>query len=451
MALVIPFKGIFYNQEKIGDFSRIVAPPYDVISEGEKTVLCGRHPQNVVRLILGEPGERSGDNSRFYNLAAERLQAWTGDGTLVADGAPAMYLTSVEFTVDDTRYQRYGFIAYVRLEPFENKVILPHERTSHKVKADRLNLLKATGSGLCQIFSLYNDPDQIIITALTKAVGKRPADIDLIDDTGEHHRLWRIDDSRVTGLVSRAFRDKKLYIADGHHRYETALNYRAWVKENAPSFSDTHASNYVMMSLSSTSDPGLIILPCHRLLLDGNQARFSEWTGPAADYFDIQEIPYAPNAGDKEVNRFKQLLRTDLKQNRIGAMVNGRPVFYLLTLRPHAMEEAFGNTIPEVLRSLDVTVLTQLVLKKILGYSQSELDEEEAIAYTSNFGRAVEAVLSGNCRAAFLLNPTRNEQVQDVAAQGEIMPRKSTFYYPKVLTGLVFSDQKQCRIPCNVV
>jgi uncharacterized protein (DUF1015 family) len=441
MALVIPFKGIVYNKERINDFSFVVAPPYDVISEEDKKKLCNRHPQNVVRLVLGEPGERFGDNSNFYSLSAKRFQAWMADGTLVTDDVPAIYLTSVEFTADDKRFQRYGFIAYVRLEPFANRVVLPHERTSSKVKTDRLNLSKATGANFCQIFSLYSDPEQVIVNTLLDSVAGRQPDIDLVDDAGERHRLWRITDSRIAGQVTAAFKEKRLYIADGHHRYETALNYRAWIAENNPDFSETHAANYVMMSLSSISDPGLVILPSHRLLLKVNQTRLSELLGQAADYFDVTEIPFDPADRKKAEQQFKNHLQTHFMDNAIGAVVNGRPVFYVLTLRPGAMEKAFGDTIPEVLRTLDVTVLTQLILKKILGYSQSELDEEEAIAYTSNFGRAVEIALAGKCRAAFLLNPTRSEQVQAAAAQGEIMPRKSTYYYPKVLTGFVFSDQ----------
>ncbi len=446
MALVIPFKGILYNKEKIDDFSRVVAPPYDVISADEIKALCDRHPRNVVRLILGEPGEVSGNNSNFYKSAARRFRTWMADETLQTDIAPALYLTSVEFDTDGKHYQRYGFIAYVRLEPFENKVILPHERTSSRVKTDRLNLLKATNANFCQIFSLYSDPEQVIIDALKNAVSEGQPDIDMVDDVGDRHRLWRITDSRVTSRITAALSEKRLYIADGHHRYETALNYRAWVAENDSDFSENHAANYVMMSLSSTSDPGLLILPSHRLLLKVNEVMLSELFERAADYFEIREIPFDPVDRRKAEAQFKRDLQANLLNHTIGAVVNGRPVFYLLTLRPQAMERAFGDTFSEALRNLDVTVLTQLVLKKILGYSQSELDEEEAIAYTSNFGRAVESAASGKCRAAFLLNPTRNEQVQAVAAQGGIMPRKSTYFYPKVLTGFVFSDKKQSFI-----
>ncbi len=444
MALVIPFKGILYNKSKITDFSQVVAPPYDVICHEENATLRDRHPQNVVRLILCPPGDESKDNSKFYQSSAEQFRDWLTNGTLVADSEPAIYLTSLDFTIEENKFTRYGFIAYVRLEPFEKKVVLPHERTSSKVKNDRLNLLKAAGANFCQIFSLYTDPEQQVINTLVDAVGENRPDIDLIDDAGEHHRLWRVTDSRAIERVTAFLKDKQLYIADGHHRYETGLNYRAWVAQNDPDFSEDHPANYIMMSLSSTSDPGLLILPTHRLLLKVNESLLSgsAWVKQAAEYFDIKEIPFDPADREKAENQLKNDLQNNLLKNAFGAVAHDRPVFYLLTLRPQAMETAFDQSTPKALRPLDVTILSQLILKKIFGYSQTELDEEEVIDYTSNFHEAVDAAVSGKCRIAFFLNPTRNEQVQAVAAQGEIMPRKTTFYYPKLLTGLVFSDKK---------
>ena len=445
MAEVIPFTGILYNKNKIDDFSQVVAPPYDVIRREENLNLRDRHPQNVVRLILSAPDEASADTSEFYQSSARQFRGWLADGTLVADNEPAIYLTSLDFTIDGNHFRRYGFIAYVRLEPFENKVVLPHERTSSKVKNDRLNLLKAAGANFCQIFSLYTDPEQQVINTLINAAGERQPDIDLVDDAGEGHRLWRITDHEVTGRITALLKEKQLYIADGHHRYETGLNYRNWVAQNDPDFSETHPANYIMMSLTGTADPGLLILPTHRLLLNVEERLLSEteWLRQAAAFFDIKEIPFNPADWENAADTFKGILRDNMLKNAIGAVAEDKPVFYLLTLRPGVMKEAFGEAIPEILQTLDVTILSQLILRKIFGYSQSELDEEEVIDYTSNFRKAVDAALSGKCRIAFLMNPTRNEQVQSVAAQGEIMPRKSTFYYPKLLTGLVFSDKKQ--------
>src|SRR6056297_1416314 len=190
MAKVIPFNGIRYNPKQVGDLSQVVAPPYDVISEEEQAALCDRHPRNVTRLILGEPGENEGDSTRFYEASAERFRQWKADGTLQTEDQPALYLTAVDFTVGQKSYTRYGLIAYVRLEPFENRVVLPHERTSNKVKEDRLNLIKTTGANFCQIFSLYADDENYILNTLIDSVAGQLPEVDLKDDAGERHRLW---------------------------------------------------------------------------------------------------------------------------------------------------------------------------------------------------------------------------------------------------------------------
>ncbi|MDY6823834.1 MAG: DUF1015 domain-containing protein [Thermodesulfobacteriota bacterium] len=441
MARVIPFRGILYNKDILKNIGDVVAPPYDVISEEQQQALCDRHPDNIIRLILGEPGENEGDSSAFYKAAAERFKHWRSEGVLARDQKPAIYFTSVEFSVEGQQYIRYGIIAQVGLEPFENNVVLPHERTSSKVKTDRLNLMKETCANFCQIFSLFSDADDFVLNTLKNTVNEVEPDIDLVDDSNERHRLWRITDQTVTEKVTTAMRDKKLYIADGHHRYETALNYRKYVADNDPNFDENHPANYIMMYMSSMSDDGLIILPTHRLLTGLPESSKTAFIEDARPYFDIREIPFDKDNRNKTQKEFIAALRADTTKNTIGAMISGRDVFYLLTPKPNIMEEVFGDDVPSVLRDLDVAVLTNLILIKILGYSQAELDEEKVIDYTSDIDAAITAAAAGDCDIAFMLNPTKNEQMRDVAAAGEIMPRKTTFYYPKVLTGLVLSTK----------
>ncbi|MDY6904701.1 MAG: DUF1015 domain-containing protein [Thermodesulfobacteriota bacterium] len=441
MARVIPFRGILYNADAIKRIGDVVAPPYDVISEQEQQALCDRHPENIIRLILGEPGENAGDSVAFYKAAAQRFQKWRAEGKLIRDEEPAIYFTSVEFTIEGQNFQRYGLIAQVGLEPFENGVILPHERTSSKVKIDRLNLMKETCANFCQIFSLFSDAENFVLNTLESAVSNVPPDIDLVDENDERHKLWRITDKTVIAEITAAMQDKKLYIADGHHRYETALNYRKWVTDRDPAFNDDHPANYIMMYMSSMSDKGLIILPTHRMLTGLSESSKAAFIDNAGAYFDVREMPFHKDNRDNVKTDFITALRADTTKNTIGAMLAGRDVFYLLTPKPNIMEEVFGNDVPSVLRDLDVSVLTHLILIKILGYSQAELDEEKVIDYTSDIHDAITAVDTGVCDIAFMLNPTKNEQMRDVAAAGEIMPRKTTFYYPKVLTGLVLSTK----------
>ncbi|MFP4038966.1 MAG: DUF1015 domain-containing protein [Desulfosudaceae bacterium] len=445
MATVRPFKGIRYNKSEIDDLSKVVAPPYDVISESQQAELCDRHPRNVVRLILGEPGENDGDSQSFYNASAERFKAWREEGTLAPDVLPSIYLTAVDFAVRGRTYTRYGIMAYVGLEPFENKVVLPHERTSSKVKTDRLNLIKTTRANYCQIFSLYNDPSNEVLNMVREAVQDTSPENDLVDDAGERHRLWVINDSAVIEKVAAAMREKRLYIADGHHRYETALNYKKWVAENDPDYDENHPANFIMMYLTSTTDPGLIILPTHRLLPDVSREVLTGLVDRAGKFFDIKQIPFESGNRKEAQAEFMSELRAGSSENTIGLAINGQSAFYLLTPRADAIEEVLGDAVPPTLRRLDVTILTQMILIRILGYTQAQLDEEKVIDYSSDDEEAVEAVLSGEYSVSFLLNATRNDQMQSVAAEGEIMPRKTTFYYPKVLTGLVMSSKEPDR------
>ncbi len=444
MAEVIPFQGILYNPEKIRDFSAVVAPPYDVIDADLQNELCERHPHNIVRLILGETGENEGDSETFYQAAANRFSAWLADDILIPDPEPAIYFTSVEFVIEGAAYIRYGVIGYVRLEPFENRVVLPHERTSSKVKTDRLNLMQRTNANFCQIFSLYTDPEAVVLSALKTAVANETPDINLVDDNGERHKLWKITDKKVIAAVSAAMADKRLYIADGHHRYETALNYKNWVAQNDPNFSADHPANYIMMYMSATSDPGLVILPTHRLLPKVDKVILDGFLDSVALYFDIETIPYGKEDQVSAKRSFLEKLRANSAQNTIGAVLNnGRSELYLLTPKSNLSQEVFGHDVPEVLRKLDVTVLTRLILIKILGFRQADLDEEKIIDYTSDFDEALEAARTGEYDMVFILNATKNEQMRAVAAEGEIMPRKTTFYYPKVLTGLVLSSKNR--------
>ncbi|MFZ5563591.1 MAG: DUF1015 domain-containing protein [Thermodesulfobacteriota bacterium] len=438
MARVIPLRGILYNTGKVENFENVVAPPYDVISPDYQKVLCDRHPHNVVRLILGEPGENTGEKPRFYQAAARRFAAWRSQGILAQDKTPAFYLSSVAFTVDQQSFTRYGLIADVGLEPFDRGIILPHERTSSKVKADRLLLTQATRANFSPIFSLFSDTGNPVLEMVKAVTGDRTPDISFVDDRNEKQCLWRITDKAVQQEITRAMADKQLFIADGHHRYETALAYREWVAGQTPGFSAHHPANYVLMYLSSMADPGLVILPAHRLLKGVDRRRRDRFIEDAAAYFDIQKIPAGASGREDLLRR----MRADTTKNAIGAAVGGHDAFYLFTPRPHVVETVFEGEVPPVLRTLDVTVLTRLILIRILGYNLAELDDEHVLAYTSIAADAFDAVSSGACDMAFLLNATKNDQMKAVAAAGEIMPRKSTFYYPKVFAGLVLSSKE---------
>ncbi len=437
MASVAPFNGILYNPEVIPSMGDVVAPPYDVISPEAQKLLHERHPNNVIRLILGrdEAGDAPGNNR--HTRAAGWFESWQEAGVLKQDDTPAFYLTRVTFTVDNATYTRYGLIATVKLEPFENGVILPHEQTFSTVKSERLELLKLCKANFSQIFSIYSDPELALFDTLLKAAESMAPIMDLVDDNGETHHLWRFTDTALLAEVTSAFADKCLYIADGHHRYETALNYRNWLAETDPSFDETHPANGIMMYLCAMEDPGMLIQPTHRVLQSLGAENIAAFRAALPTYFDVAAMAAGENCRDLTAEMAKQA--SDKGTVSLGVLLDGEADALLLTLRPGVMDELFADDLHPTLRYLDVSVLTWLLLNKLLGLTAKDLDNPDVITYTSNAGDAAEQVRSGAAVAAFILNGTRMQQVIDIAEAGEIMPRKTTYFYPKALTGLVLN------------
>jgi uncharacterized protein (DUF1015 family) len=439
MAEIIPFRGILYNPEKINDFSDVIAPPYDVISPQQQDQLYQRHPNNVIRLILGKVEKNDTLQNNRYTRAAAFLKTWLEERILVRDHLPALYLSSVEFPIETGLITRFGLIALVRLEPFEKGVVLPHEKTFSKVKSERLELMKACHTNFSPIFSLYSDHNSIL-KILKPAVVPHKPDMEMVDNNGFLQKLWRITDTSVHQTISKAMSDKTIFIADGHHRYETALNYRDWIARHTPNFSDNHPANFLMMSLSSMEDPGLVILPAHRILSHVGKEALDAFDKKIEEYFEITAFDFTHREMDITLDQFIEALHSNNERNCIGVYMKNSQAFILLTLKPEVMEKLFSNEIPESLRNLDVTVLTRLIFMDILGFDQNRLDNEKLIAYSSRDKDAIEMILNGDYDVTFILNPTKIEQVQQVAQKGLIMPRKSTYFYPKVISGHVFNS-----------
>jgi len=440
MAEVLPFRGILYNPQKIRNLSDVVTPPYDVISKQKQHDFYERHPQNIIRLILGKTTENDNVNNNYYTRASDFLKNWFSENILEQDTTPAFYLTSMDFSLENKIFTRYGIIALVALEPFKNGVIVPHESTFSNVKMERFELMKSCHANFSPIFSLYSDSKNIIINKLKGQALKQTPVIELTDYDGHRHRMWRITDLDSCRYVSNAMQEKRLFIADGHHRYETALDYRDWISSNNPDFNKDHPANYVMMYLSSMEGAGLVILPAHRMVKGLKSSITGSFINKAEDYFDILTIPFMDSDFERVQAEFISILRSNASKNIIGVLMKNSMEFYLLTLKSGVMERTFSNELPEVLRYLDVTVLTRLIFIEIFGFDNSKLDNESIITYSSSEKQAIEAAVSGKCDISFILNPTKIEQVRDIADNGLIMPRKSTYFYPKVLTGLVMNS-----------
>jgi uncharacterized protein (DUF1015 family) len=435
MATVLPFRGLTYNLSKIGDLADVTTPPYDVISPEEQERAYACHPQNIIRLILGKTADTDTNTDNRYTRAAECCGDWMADEVLIRDEAPAFYLAATDFTVPEGPLTRWGIIARVKLEPFDRGVILPHERTFSKVKSDRLALMQSCHANFSPIFSLFPGGAELL-RDLQAAVSDRAADMDFVDGAGHRQRLWRLTDPTTMGRITDALAPRPLFIADGHHRYETALAYRDWAAERTPDFAPDHPANFIMMYLAAMEDPGMIIRPAHRLLKSVDAASVDALLTQARDFFEVTEYPWNGNPGEAE-RRFFADLGENPERTAIGMLAKDRTAFYLLRIRPGAMAERYGAELSEALRDLDVTVLTRLVFMDLMGFDNARLDDASLIGYTSVAAEGVKAVTEGKYDAAFFLNPTRIEQVQEVARNREIMPRKSTYFYPKVITGQV--------------
>ena len=436
MAEVLPFQGILYNSDKIKHISDVVTPPYDVISSDEQDAFYRRHPNNFIRLDKNKPTDTDTGTDNTHTRAAAFFQNWLKDRVLIQDKDPSFYLTSLEFDVDGQAMTRYGLIGRVKIEPFERGIVLPHEKTFSKVKTERLALIKSCHANFSQIFSIFSD-ESGIIGWLKNAVATMHPVYDFADDAGHRHQFWRIVESDMLRKVSEAFKGKKLFIADGHHRYETTLNYKKWLIETGTDVSEDHPASYAMMYLCAIQDPGLIILPTHRLATSVPETSRVEFLQNAATYFDINDVSFDPTDLIKTQQEFRRAMAVAPGEHKIGVFMKDRRTFTILRLRPGMMNMIFGNEIDELHKELDVTILTRLILGQLLGFTDAMLDDENVINFTSNDIKAITAIANGTHDMAFMLNSTTNRQVQEIAEKGLIMPRKSTYYFPKAISGLV--------------
>jgi uncharacterized protein (DUF1015 family) len=439
MAKIAPFRAVRYNLEKIQDPARVMAPPYDVISPALQDQLYQRSPFNLVRLILGKVEEGDDAVENRYGRAAGFFQRWREEGILVRDGQPSIYLYDEEYQVEGLgSVVRKGFLALARLEDFATGMVKPHEQTLSGPKADRLRLTKSCRANFSPIFGLYSDPC-CVQEALTWELKKRLPDVEVTDDEGVVHRLWRVADNTVVQKIRDLLENKPLFIADGHHRYETALNYRDFRRAQVEEFSGKELFNYVLMYFANMEDQGMLIFPTHRLVHDLTDFRLEPFLTELSRFFQVESRTLDPD--DEESRREVQNSLRNKGRDRIvlGLFAGGRSVYFLTLKDEKSMDAFFDDKTSKTLRTLDVTVLHRLVLEKMLHITPDAQEKQTHLKYVKNFDDPFAMVRSGECQLAFLMNATRMGQVRDVANAGEKMPQKSTYFYPKLLSGLVIN------------
>lgn len=440
MAYVAPFRGLHYNPEKIARLEDVVTPPYDVIRPPEREAFAARHPYNMVHLILPQP--RPGDDQfqNRYTRAAALFRVWQRQEILVRDPAPAFYYWETDFQIEDKTHTRTGFAALVRLEPLTGGVIRPHEQTFSAAKADRLELLKNAQANFSPIFSLFPDPHHRILEALRRGGPREPL-MDFKDVGGYVQRLFRVTAPETLQEVHRAMGEMPLFIADGHHRYETSLNYQKFLKKRYPHASASAPFNYTLMYLANIFDPDLVILMAHRLLT-GPRVKHLEEQGflkKLGEYFEVAPLPFAGAPQGAGAAWLQQSLMETAPQETAFILLGFGNQAWRLKLRESVRQNLLARQMHPALAKLDVAVLNYLIFEKILGLDAKAQDDQETCKYNSKMEEVISAVKRGEASLAFILNPTRIQQVQEVASAGLIMPRKSTYFYPKVMTGLVLN------------
>lgn len=438
MAHLIPFRGVLYDPVTVSDIAQVVAPPYDVIDAEGQNALYDRHPCNVIRLELGksQPGD-SPTNNR-YTRAAAQLQEWLRQGALRRDAKPAIYPYTIDYRVPSgqaaaTARVLKGFLSVVELEEFGTGRIFPHENTRAQAKTDRRHLLEACRANFSPIFSLFSDPDGGVLQRLEKSVHGDTPRLDFTDDSGFRHRVWSITAPNLLGDITAAMKPKPLFIADGHHRYETALTYRRLRHQQAGTSPGRTVRPYdgVLMLFSSLEDPGLTVLPTHRVL-KSPLPPLPEIKTRLRDLCMVEEFPFQNGTEADTRARVIQRLRDQGRTGQaFGLALKQVPAYLVLTLGPaHRLSP---NASPR--ERLDVSILHNVILHQL----RPGASEDEAILYTKDEDDAFELVRRGEGEAAFLLNPTKVSEVREVAAAGERMPHKSTYFFPKPLTGLVLN------------
>ena len=430
MVKITSFKGITYNKEKITNLDKVMSPPYDIISETMQDQLYQQDPQNFVRLILGKQHSHDSDKENRYTRAQQFFKQWLAEEILQQADEEALFPYKITYTHDGVTKTMNGFFTLLRIDP-EYKNVKAHERTLSKPKADRLNLMRACHANLEPIQLLYIDKEDAIRQTMDAHLDQPLIKVNGYD--GFTHSLWKITDAKTIDAVKEALEDEILFIADGHHRYQTAINFANEMKEQTGITDADAPFQYRMVILVNMFDDGLEILPTHRLIkmssLDRNQL-----LEKLSEYFTIEEHQVSKTSGDSDAFG-KQLLKTIKTKTDHKFIMYFSDTYYVLTLKGVSVMDTLAGDRSETWRRLDVSILHKIILEEIMGITQETL--EDHVKYTRVDGEAVDFVNQRKYDLSFLMNATKIQELKAIADGGEHMPQKSTYFLPKMLSGLV--------------
>ena len=444
MIRIAPFRALGYSQKKIKDLSKVIAPPYDVISKDEQDKLYKKSAYNFVRLDLNQETDS-------YNAVAQLLHEWQDLGVLERDERPAIYFSAHRFKLNSGEQKvRLGFFALTELQDFSTGAIRPHEKTLDAPKEDRLKLMLACNAQLSPIFVLYTQPKQTINRILSVAVEGLAPFIETELDNGDELKLWRVTDPEVIEKVQREMAEQTLMIADGHHRYEATLRYRDQLRSERGAGTGNEAYNFILTYFANIDDDNVVILPTHRLVRGFAHKPFLELEEALQTYFYVEQHPKTPEG---KASFLKALKNAAKKHRVIGASFKRDPRYLILRLKNKRTMQRLAKDLSAPLRELDVSTLHLLILEHILGMSPEEQVGGATIRYSQDEEWVLQALEKEDYQAAFILNATKAEEIQSVVAANEKMPQKSTYFYPKLSSGLIVNKiepEEQVQVAGNL-
>ncbi|MBM3255118.1 MAG: DUF1015 domain-containing protein [Candidatus Omnitrophica bacterium] len=425
MAQIKPFKAVIYNQDKIKDLSKVVCPPYDVISPERQQYFHDLHPNNLIHVLL----PKAAPQEDKYRIAGSYFKDWLKNRILIPEDKEAIYFYSQQYNLKGEKRTRLGFIARLYLE--EKKSTFGHEHTHQEAKEDRLKLLKKVKANLSPVFVIFSDKKRIIQSIYQKYIKENKPFVEITDDEKVTHKLWRIDSPEILRDMENKMSGESIFIADGHHRYEVACAWRDEIKKKMGSYTGKESFNYLLAYFTNTDPRGLTILPIHRLVKLSYPIDPSSLIDKLIEFFAIEEV--------KDRSRFFFLMEKAGKTEHILGMYHNKR-YSLLRLKNVKILDKIINDKPQDYRSLDVCILNYIILKDILGL---DLNNKEQIAFSPHAQELIEKTDSQNGLIAFFLNPVKIQQIISVALSGNKMPPKSTYFYPKVLSGLAISRHEE--------
>ena len=422
MADVRAFKALRFT-DKAGDISKNVCPPYDIISDEERKQYIKESGNNIIRL-------EKPTGCGAYKKAKELYLDWSNKGIIAQDEKKGIYVYEEEFEALGKTYKIKGMFVRVRLEEFEKKVVLPHEETLSKAKQDRFDLMCSTYCNFSPIYCMYTDEDRSVSSLVDKMSDDKP-EIEFEARDGVVQRIWKCEDTSVTDKVEELLKDKQLFIADGHHRYETGLRFRNKLIEDGVIVDDEHPANFIMMFIIDLENSGLVVFPTHRMVTNLENFDTEKALCGIKEYFDVTEI------GENEIEAKLE----QFKDDKASVFVADNGKFYLLVMKKEAVAKisSMNEGKSDAYKGLDVTVLHSLILENILGIDKENMAKQINLKYTRDKDEAIEAVKEGKANCSFIINATKVEEIKQVALANEKMPQKSTYFYPKLITGLVMN------------